>query len=316
MRIGIIGNRERERAVETLGILLGKLQEQLPGTPISVAGDMAVGVTGDVAHYESLDRLAANSDVVFSIGGDGTMLVAARAIMCSNPSAQLIGINVGKLGFLSENPPNEIDHLIRELVDDSLKVESRLMLDAVVEGESGAAVRIKRHSIDPSREGESLPRTTLNALNEIVVDNYGSTRMLTLEVYVSGALLGVMRADGIIVATPTGSTGYAVSAGGPIVEPTSKVMLLTPIAPHSLNVRPVIVPEGCTIMVRASSDETKHALVVADGQDEAVVPTPATITIQASQHRLQLLRRKERSYFDLLRHKLLWSMDQRDTGRY
>jgi NAD+ kinase len=166
------------------------------------------------------------------------------------------------------------------------------------------------------RRASSATTSTENllALNEIVIDNFGSTRMLTFRVSVGGYLLGVFRADGFIVATPTGSTGYAVSAGGPIIVPTSPVMLLAAIAPHSLNVRPVIIPQDSIVEVQADSDETKQALVVADGQEEALADTPIRVTIRPYQNQLKLLRRKERSYFDLLRTKLFWNIDQREPG--
>ncbi|MFI5202180.1 MAG: NAD(+)/NADH kinase, partial [Candidatus Kapaibacterium sp.] len=228
---------------------------------------------------------------------------------------RLIGVNAGKLGFLSEHPPEEIDSLFDELAGGSLLGEERLMLNAGLRSDSGEPMLIKQDNLDPTRVGTTSKELLLDALNEVVIDNYGSTRMLALEVYVGEAQLGIIRADGIMVATPTGSTGYAVSAGGPIVEPNSPVMLITPIAPHSLNVRPVIVPEGATVRIRARHEETREVLVVADGQEQIVVSTPAEIIVRASPRRLHLLRRKERSFFDLLRTKLFWSADTRDARR-
>ena len=315
-RIGIVGNQERSYTRETLALLLQKLGQHFPGSTCALSEPMAeLGIDAHCEVYRSLYDLARASDVIFSIGGDGTMLMVARAIERANPVAKLIGVNVGKLGFLSEHPPEEIDRLLEELESQSLVTEPRLMLNANVANESGDSVIVNRDNLDPAREGTMAPKVILNALNEVVVDNYGSTRMLTLEVFVNGALLGVIRADGIMIATPTGSTGYAISAGGPIVEPTSAIMLITPIAPHSLSVRPIVVPETCSIVVRALSEETHRVLVVADGQEQVIVHTPAKITVRASPHRLQLLRRKERSYFDLLRNKLFWSADPRDARK-
>jgi|GEM_PF-65512 len=327
--IGIIGHENPALVRATLSRVLAKLSSTFPNAKLLLTEKMASferPAGCEVA--ESLQSLAKASDVIVSIGGDGTMLLAARAIARANLDARrtsptmLIGVNAGKLGFLSEHPPEEIDALFDELGSGSLVNEERLMLQASLRCDSGEALFVKQDNLDPSREGSTASKFTLDALNEVVIDNYGSTRMLTLEVYVSDALLGVLRADGIMVATPTGSTGYAVSAGGPIVEPNSPVMLITPIAPHSLNVRPVIVPEGATVRVRARAEETREetsptlrVLVVADGQEQIVVSTPAEIVVRASPRRLHLLRRKERSFFDLLRTKLFWSADSREGRR-
>ena len=314
--IGIIGNEDRPQVRETLALLRTKLAERFPNSTIALSEAMAaLCEPKDCSVFTSLYDLAKDSDTIFSIGGDGTMLMASRAIQRVNPNAKLIGVNVGKLGFLSEHPPEELDALLEELSSGALVTESRLMIQASVRSESGEQVTVNKDNLDLTREGTSVSEVQLNALNEVVVDNYGSTRMLQLEVFIGSALLGIIRADGIMVSTPTGSTGYAVSAGGPIIEPTSPVMLITPIAPHSLNVRPIIVSEEATVRIRCSSEETHQVLVVADGQEQIIATTPAEIVVRASPDRLQLLRRAERSYFDLLRTKLFWSADRRDVGR-
>lgn len=312
--IGIMGNEARPNVQQTLACVLSRIGAQFPKAKIALSAPMAKFERPEHAKVcQTLRELAHASDVLFSIGGDGTMLLAARAIAQGNPHAQLIGINAGKLGFLSENPVDEIEPLVKELAAGSLVTEERLMLRTSVTSESGEPVEIKLDNLDPARIGAKAPEFKIDALNEIVIDNYGSTRMLTLDIYVGAALLGTIRADGIIVSTPTGSTGYAISAGGPIVEPTSPVMLITPIAPHSLTVRPIIVPERARITLRTSAEETHQVLVVADGQEQAIVTTPAVVVIEAAPNRLQLLRRRERSYFDLLRQKLFWNVDRRDT---
>ncbi len=320
--IGIIGHENLASVRETLSHVLAKLSKKFPDATLILTEKMAsLEQPKDSKVAPSLIELAKASDVIVSIGGDGTMLLAARAIARANPATRLIGVNAGKLGFLSEHPPEEIDALIDDLASGSLVVEERLMLHASVKSDSGEPVLVKQDNLEPSRSGMSAPQVTLDALNEVVIDNYGSTRMLTLEVYVGsmsdhpGALVGVIRADGMMVSTPTGSTGYAVSAGGPIVEPTSQVMLITAIAPHSLNVRPIIVPQDAVMRFRSLTEETHQVLVVADGQEQIVVTTPAEVVISAAPNRLHLLRRKERSYFDLLRTKLFWSADRRDAGK-
>lgn len=320
--IGIIGHENLASVRETLSHVLATVSDRFPNAQLILTEKVASlerPKGSEIA--KSLISLAHDSDVVISIGGDGTMLLAARAISLANPNAQLIGVNAGKLGFLSEHPPEEIDALFDDLANGALVVEERLMLDAQVKSLSGEPALIKQDNLQPTRKGVSMPDVTLDALNEVVIDNYGSTRMLTLEVYVGtasdhpGALVGVIRADGMMVSTPTGSTGYAISAGGPIIEPTSQVMLITAIAPHSLNVRPIIVPQDAVVRFRSLTDEAHQVLVVADGQEQIVVTTPAEVIVRAAPKRLHLLRRKERSYFDLLRTKLFWSADRRDAGK-
>jgi NAD+ kinase len=319
-RFGILGHEHRAGARETLLLLLDKIAERFPNSQVALADGIASLIKpSGVKVFTSLYDLARASEVIFSIGGDGTMLMAARAIERANPEAKLVGINLGRLGFLSEHPPAEMDVLLGELAAGSLVTEHRLMLRGTVHSETNQLPHINQDDLDPARVGSTEQEVTLDALNEIVIDNYGSTRMLTFEIFVStnganDALLGTIRADGIIIATPTGSTGYAVSAGGPIVEPTSRVMLVTPIAPHSLNIRPIIIPEESRVRVRSYADGPHQALVVADGQEQVIVRTPAIVTVQAAPNRLNLLRRRERSYFDLLRTKLFWSADTRDAA--
>jgi NAD+ kinase len=315
MRLGIFGHEDRAGAKDALAHLLQTLSAHFPSAELSIASGMAtLERPANAKVYDSLYDLAASSDVLFSIGGDGTMLMAARAIERANPNAQLAGVNLGKLGFLSEHPPEELDQFIAELASNKLATEQRLMLTCSVQSETNEKLTVMQDDLDPKRVGSGASDMSLIALNEIVIDNYGSTRMLMLEIFVNDALLGTIRADGIIIATPTGSTGYAVSAGGPIVEPTSRVMLITPIAPHSLNVRPIVVPEEATVRVRTVAQDPYQALVVADGQEQVLVKTPAVVSVKSAPNRLKLLRREERSYFDLLRTKLFWSADKRDTG--
>jgi NAD+ kinase len=306
MNVGIVGNLERHRAIETVAEVVRAVDHFLPDSTLSILEELSAGAPHVENRCKTSDEVVSHSDVLFSVGGDGTMLEAARAILRVNPKVGLLGVNVGKLGFLSENPPSEIPELVSDLASNNLIAEHRMVLTAAVGSITPGSAHMRRSS------SSATSPEALFALNEIAIDNFGSTRMLTFWVRVDGYLLGVFRADGFIVATPTGSTGYAVSAGGPIVTPSSPVMLLTAIAPHSLNVRPVIIPQGSVVEIEAGSDETKQALVVADGQEEAIADTPITVTIRPHSEQLKLLRRKERSYFDLLRTKLFWNIDQRE----
>jgi NAD+ kinase len=314
--IGIIVHDNPALVREPLRRVIAKLGEIFPTAKLHLTAKAASFEQPEGCHVTPLlMELARSSEIIISIGGDGTMLLAASAIARANPSARLIGVNAGKLGFLSEHPPEEIDALFQELANHTLVREERLMLKSIVRSESGEAVHIKHDNLDVSRNDSRVAEATFDVLNEVVIDNFGSTRMLTFEVYVGNSLMGVIRADGIMISTPTGSTGYSVSAGGPIIEPSSRVMLITAIAPHSLNVRPIIVPEDAVVRIRTVKEDHHETLIVADGQEQFVVAAPAEVTVRAAENRLHLLRRNERSYFDLLRTKLFWSADRRDFGK-
>ncbi len=317
-KIGILGNASKPGAKETVNDLLKLLHARGVDEPM-VSSELAGIISDDWKYYSSASPLeiAKASDIIFSLGGDGTLLTAARSIIRSNSSVELIGVNLGKLGFIAENAPEVLPQIIDELWADQLLREERLLIGATVTSESDtqSGIEIRRDDLDPSSEGKRGSKAHLVALNEIAIDNYGSTRMLTFEITVQGSLLGTIRADGLIIASPTGSTGYAASAGGPIVEPTSPVIIITPIASHTLTVRPVIVPEWYEIELRITCDAATPALIVADGQEEVVAVTPALVRLCGHPKKLKLLRRRAYTYFDLLRTKLLWSADARDGRR-
>lgn len=317
-KFGILGNAAKPGAKETVKVLLKLLKER--GVKDCTVITELAGLVEEGQKLQTSDsplQIAETSEVIFSLGGDGTLLTAARSIMRANSSVELIGVNLGKLGFIAENAPELLPEIIDELWADKLVCEDRLLIRAKVLSESNTSTgtQIRRDDLDSSREGERGDNAHLLALNEIVVDNFGSTRMLTFEIMVQGSVLGKIRADGLIIATPTGSTGYAASAGGPIVEPTSPVVIITPIASHTLTVRPVIVPQWYEIDLRITNEGGTPALIVADGQEEVVVDSPAIVKLSGHSSKLKLLRRSTNTYFDLLRTKLLWSADAREGRR-
>ena len=315
-KFGILGNAAKPGAKETVNHLLNLLHER-GINQCMVSAELADIITEGKYNTGSPSEIAKSSDIIFSLGGDGTLLTAARSIIRTNPSVELIGVNLGKLGFIAENAPEILPEIINELWSDTLIREERLLIGAEVRSESDnkTGIEIRRDDLDSSREGSKSDKAHLIGLNEIAIDNFGSTRMLTFEITVQGSLLGTIRADGLIIASPTGSTGYAASAGGPIVEPTSPVIIITPIASHTLTVRPVIVPEWYDIDLRITCDAATPALIVADGQEEVVAVTPALVRLSGHPNKLKLLRRSAHTYFDLLRTKLLWSADARE-GRW
>jgi NAD+ kinase len=236
-----------------------------------------------------LEGCVARGDLVVAFGGDGTILLAARHI--GSKGTPILGVNLGKLGFLAELSPEEIPHAVPDLIAGKFAVEERLVLEAAVPSQPGMVVR---------------------GLNDIVVDKSRSSRMISMQTNIDGAFAVTYRGDGLIVSTPTGSTGYALSNGGPIVIPTCDVFGITPIAPHTLNGRPLIVPatSNITITVEAPAGEV---LLSADGQEEALLRPPIEIVIRKAGYRVRLVKRQDRSYFEVLRAKLFWGADARSV---
>ncbi|MDH4069035.1 MAG: NAD(+)/NADH kinase [Ignavibacteria bacterium] len=245
------------------------------------------GRIGSIKESGSTDEILNESDILAAFGGDGTILAAARA--AGPRGIPIIGINLGKLGFLAEVAPSEMEEAIADLKAGRYQIEKR----SVLLGES-----------------DQLRNSPITAVNDIVVAKGRSSRIITLEAHVNDIPAVTYRGDGLIVSTPTGSTAYALSNGGPIVIPGSQVFGLTPISPHSLSGRPLIVPEN-SILTVTGSDENESVLISADGQEEAVVASLFTLQIRKADYSLNLVRRAKHSYFEVLRAKLLWGRDPR-----
>ena len=235
----------------------------------------------------SAEECVAGADMVAAFGGDGTILATARTV--AGREIPILGVNLGKLGFLAEVAAEEIDGAVDNVLAGRYTVEQRLMLDA---------------------ESPSLPGRVMSAVNDVVIDNSGHPRLIDLATWIDGAFAVTYRADGLIISTPTGSTAYALSSGGPIVVPTSRVIGLTPIAPHTLSGRPLVVPESSEIRVTVGGAAAEVQIVV-DGQSAGVLRTPVEVIVRRSRHALRLVRLPNQSYFDVLRAKLFWGQDAR-----
>lgn len=288
MTIGIVGNLEKEGLRAAVLRLVRELERHAVGFVID--GRIA-SLLGDEAppgeRCRRPEECAAGSDIVIAFGGDGTILSVAR--MVGTHATPILGINLGKLGFLAEAAPEEIEEAVGDLVAGRYTVEERLVLTAVT---------------------PALPDRMLVAVNDVVVDKSRSSRLISLDLHLDGRFAATYRADGVIISTPTGSTGYALSSGGPIVVPTGRVIGITPISPHSLSGRPLIVPDSTVIriLVQAPVDEV---LLSADGQIEGFLAPGNDVTITRAAHPLRLVQRGRRSYFDVLRAKLMWGRDAR-----
>ncbi|MBM2815702.1 MAG: kinase [Ignavibacteria bacterium] len=219
-------------------------------------------------------------DAVLSFGGDGTMLGIARRLLTSN--LPIMGVNVGKLGFLAEFETKDLDYSLKGLSENNYRIVDRCILETSIDNE------------------------TIFAFNDFVIEKKNSSRMITISAFSNEHFIGDYRADGLIITTPSGSTAYSLSSGGPIIAPSTQVVCITPISPHSLNFRPLVVPDSNEIRLILNSP-TGEANIVADGQIERTLSNNEEIIIKQSVNRIKLIKPLENSYYDLLRKKLLWA---------
>lgn len=287
--IGIIAKPNDVRAAVTLNRLIDVLQRrQRDGTLQTL---LACDEDSERPIAEDLPRvsrrtLAERCQLVIVIGGDGTLLSAARGVAAHG--VPLLGINQGRLGFLVEIRPDQLEQALDAVLDGHYTIEERLLLSARV-----------RHS-DGSGADAQL------AVNDVVVRNLASIRMLEFETWLDQEFISRHRADGLIVSTPTGSTAYALSGGGPILHPDLSALTLVPICPHTLTDRPIVVPSNRVIRVITRGNTSTGATVTCDGQIGAPLQADDTVEVTLSPHRLRLLHTAGYSYFNLLRDKLLW----------
>jgi len=229
-------------------------------------------------------KLAGQADVLLVLGGDGTILSAAR--LAAERSIPILGVNMGGLGFLTEVRLDNLYASLDRVFDNDYALDDRLMLHTHVH-----------------RHGETVARGVV--LNDIVISKGTLARMIELKIAIQGQFVTNLRADGLIVATPTGSTAYSLSAGGPIINPAVKALILTPISPHTLTHRPLIVPENVEIEVTLTSKDD-GAMATLDGQVGIAMTQGDTAVIQTSDCRTKLIRFPESHYYEVLREKLKW----------
>ena len=293
MTIGIVANITKAKVYEVISALVKALKENdfdyLLMDNISENKDLITEKINKSKFIEN-DKLCKKSDMIISIGGDGTMLATAYQAQFHNKP--VLGVNLGKLGFLAEVNINQMDIFIKEIKDGNYEIEERM----IITGECA------KHKIEK-----------FYAINDIVIDKGGWPKMIQMEVFIDDKYVTTFSADGLIVATPTGSTGYSISTGGPIVSPKAEVITLSPISPHSLTMRPLVLPGNEKIDIRVGSFH-KEVLVNCDGQRVFTFPPPLEIKIQKSDRPFKLVRTSLTSYFETLRSKLLWGIDIRNNS--
>lgn len=227
-------------------------------------------------------------DFALSIGGDGTFLTSAAAI--GNKNIPILGVNCGHLGFLAEVQTQDVDNILQKLIAGEYTIERRSLLNLTILDKEGT-----------KREGLIMAP---NALNEIAILKQGLTNMLTIETKVNGELLHTYHSDGLIIATPTGSTAYNLSIGGPLVVPQNRGMILTPIAPHSLTVRPIIMPDDWKIDIRVSSRYDAY-MVSVDGRSMSL-STDLSLHIERAAYTVKVVQIGDNSFLKSLKTKLNW----------
>ena len=248
---------------------------------ITSALGMEVEVSGVFDNYNF------DVDFVISIGGDGTFLRAAS--MVGSKATPIIGVNTGRLGFLADIHPDEIDHAIAEIVDGHYAVEPHAVIMVEADGEI--------------IEGSPF------ALNDIAVLKRDNAAMISVRTCINGEYLVTYQADGLIVSTPTGSTAYGLSNGGPIIVPDADILCLTPVAPHSLNDRPIVINDDSEITLEVES-RSHNFLVAIDGRSEKLLES-TRLTIRKAPYTINIVKRDSRSYFSTLREKMMWGADHR-----
>jgi NAD+ kinase len=224
-------------------------------------------------------------DLVIVVGGDGSLLGAARALSPSH--VPVLGVNRGNLGFLTDISPADIEEKVAEVLEGKYTVESRFLLDLVVK-----------------RAGEPIGEGT--ALNDIVLHPGKATRMIQFELYIEGQFVYTQRSDGLIVATPTGSTAYSLSGGGPIMSPKLDALVLVPMFPHTLSSRPIVVDGNSELKLVISDNNKTYPTVSCDGQLSFSLAPGDVITIHKKPHKLKLLHPLNYDFYRTCREKLGW----------
>ena len=270
LNIGMIMHSRREDAMEYAVRIVAYLKKR------------GVAVSAEDAYAKELGvtpfSLAAKAHVIISLGGDGTLL---RGIQYAYRwEAPLLGINMGRVGFLTEAEPGDVGAALDALLDGRYEVESRPVLHVEAGG-------MRWH-----------------ALNDVVLSRGGRARLTTISAYVDGELAGRYVADGVVVATPTGSTGYSLSAGGPIISPKVDCMIITPICAHTLQHRPTVVHGGAHITLELLQDDAQTASLQVDGQSCIELQSGMCATVRMDSRPIRLIRLKQLLFFQLVRDKL------------
>lgn len=288
-RVGIIARLDKPQILDTVKKLMDYLQEK-GIAPVLEAG-LSTMLPGVKVNQAPLKELGDHCDLVVVIGGDGSFLGAARAIC--NYDIPVIGINRGTLGFLTDISPHSLQEELDPILCGEFYEEKRFMIEA----------KIKRQN-KPSGEGI--------ALNDLVLHPGKSARMIRFDLFIDDQFVMNQKSDGLIVATPTGSTAYALSAGGPIILPKLEALVLVPMHPHTLSNRPIVIDSNARIRIVVCESNLTYPSVSCDGQLNITAAPGDEILITRRKGSIRLIHPKDHDFYDVCRNKLGWQTGYRD----
>ncbi|MDC3058574.1 NAD(+) kinase [Litorivicinus sp.] len=282
-RVALIGRAGHQQAIETIARLVDFLRQQ--SLEIWIEDEIAdVGQFSDLPHC-ALDHIGQKVELAIVVGGDGSLLGASRAL--AQFDTPVLGINRGTLGFLTDIRPSEAIDKVGQAIKGQFTEEKRRL-----------------NAVEVIREDQIIARAT--ALNDVVLHKGQSARMLGFDLCIDGQFVYSSRSDGLIVSTPTGSTAYALSAGGPIMHPKVDALVLVPMFPHTLNARPIVVPTNSVVSVTVTEKHQALPQVSCDGQTHILLLLGDQIVIRQSEEKLTLLHPPGYSYYNVCRSKLQW----------
>ncbi len=285
-RVGIVAKSHLTAATTHLADIAAWLGERGVEAVFETA-TAALMPAGTAARVADKCELVTQVDMVVVLGGDGTLLSIADAIGAAGSGIPMLGVNFGSLGFLTEVTLPELYPSLEAALSGRARIEERMMLRSTTIHANGS-------------------HEEFIALNDVVITKAARSRMIDLSVWIGDEFVTRVKADGLIVATPTGSTAYNLAAGGPIVQPALDALLLTPIAPHTLTNRPIVIPAAAAVRVQPLVEERDEIYVTFDGQAGFKVQAGDEIRICRAERMLRLIKPSTRSYFEVLRTKLKW----------
>ena len=285
-RIALITNSDAKKVAETLNSLIVYLQSNDIDFILDHGSSALADQTGLPAMKEN--EFDADCDLAIAIGGDGTMLKAAH-LACQH-EIPLLGINRGRLGFLADIPADVFEEHLNAIFAGTFVEEERFMLN-----------------VEVLREGKSLLKS--NAFNDVILQKWNIAKLVEFETYVDGSFVHRQRSDGLIVTTPTGSTAYALSGGGPILHPSLDALALVPICPHTLTNRPIVIDGNSVVEIVVSTREIDHARLTCDGDVEIELAPGDRVRVQKKDKKIKLIHPQGHDHFSILRAKLQWGTE-------
>jgi len=280
IRIGIISNRDKDEGLKVTSKLVKSIKDN--GAQPVLSDALAADI-GEKEQNLNEDDVIMQSDIMLCLGGDGTFLKCARRVFTRK--IPILGVNLGNLGFLTEVDKNEIDAAIKRLVNGEYDIEERMMLETTI-----------------IRNDKEIMKDMV--LNDVVISRGWMSRILHLKTYLNNQFVDLYPGDGLIISTPTGSTAYSLSAGGPIVEPDMKLIIVTPICPHLLYSRSFITTGERVLKVLVVENNCHGAMVTVDGQNGYELMGGDSIITKKSTQCLKMIRLSDRNFFDVLRSKI------------